>query len=58
MASIDWSRFVVVPEVETARDHTQTRDRMIEALRESGDDYATARRIADNAAKTHDRRGK
>ena len=58
--SIDRSAFVVMPD-EThfgGRDPLETRDKMIAHLRETGETYSDARRHADGAARTHDRRSR
>jgi hypothetical protein len=57
---IDRSAFVVLPD-EThfgGRDPLETRDKMIAHLRETGETYQDARRHADGAARTHDRRSR
>jgi hypothetical protein len=58
--SIDRSAFVVLPDESHfgCRDPLATRDKMIAHLRETGETYESARRHADGAARTHDRRSR
>ena len=60
MASLDWSRFVKIPDADDVGkvDHLRARDAMVANLRDSGDSYQRAREIADRTAIKHDRRGK
>lgn len=57
---IDRSAFVVLPDESHfgGRDPLETRDKMIAHLRSTGESYESARRHADSAAKTHDRRSR
>lgn len=57
---LDRSAFVVVPDDVHfgGRDPLETRDKMIAHLRETGETYSDARRHADGAARTHDRRSR
>jgi hypothetical protein len=58
--SVDRSAFVVMPDESHfgGRDSLETRDKMIAHLRETGETYESARRHADGAARTHDRRSR